>query len=141
MALSKAEIVANSMTLIVAGSDPVSTVLAGALNPLFQKPEALNRLVFEVRTSFQSETDISATLVRRLSYLTAVLQEALRQCPLTPDSMRRAMPKGGATIAGNVLPRVIAVGGLVMQLSRQWPTSLRLKILLQSDGLSAQIRA
>ena len=108
--LSKAEIVANSMNLIVGGSDPVSTVLAGALNHLVKTPEALRKLVSEVRSHFQSETEISAATVKSLSYLTAVLQEALRLCPPTPDSMRRAIPNGGATIAGNYLSEGITVG-------------------------------
>lgn len=109
-ALSEAEIVANSMTLIVGGSDPVSTVLAGALNHLVKNPEALRKLVSEIRSRFNSEIEISAITVKPLSYLTAVLQEALRLCPPTPDSMRRAIPKGGATVAGHALPEGITVG-------------------------------
>lgn len=110
MALSRSELVANSMNLIVGGSEPVSIVLAGALNCLIQSPKALDILVREIRSSFQSESDISATSTRPLSYLTAVIQETLRLCPPTSDSMRRAIPKGGANIAGHALPEGITVG-------------------------------
>ncbi|MCJ1240351.1 hypothetical protein MMC14_008353 [Varicellaria rhodocarpa] len=110
-ALSEQEIVANSTTLIVGGSDPVTTVLAGALNQLLQHPKAMDKLVREVRSSFRSESGISAMSTRALlPYLTAVLKESLRLCPPTPDSMRRAVRKGGANVAGHFLPEGTVVG-------------------------------
>ncbi|MCJ1245733.1 hypothetical protein MMC30_002937 [Trapelia coarctata] len=109
-ALSEKEMVANSTTLIVGGSDPVTTVLAGALNHLLRHPKVMAKLVQEIRSNFHTDSNISAASTQPLVYLTAVIQESLRVCPPTPDSMRRAIPKGGATILGHSMPEGIVVG-------------------------------
>jgi cytochrome P450 len=109
-ALSNDEMVAASMTLIVAGSDSVSTVLSGTINHLIQSPQTLSKLVEEVRSAFEAESSIDAASVKHLPFLNAVLQEGLRLCPPTPDSMRRAVPVGGTTIAGHFVPDGVSVG-------------------------------
>ncbi|KAL8665787.1 MAG: hypothetical protein Q9202_001909 [Teloschistes flavicans] len=108
--LSEQEMAATSTNLIIGGSDPVATTLAGALNHLLHDPESMDRLVDEIRRGFHSASDISASTTRLLPYLTAVIQESLRLCPPTPDSMRRAVPSGGAFIAGHQLPETTVVG-------------------------------
>ena len=110
MAMSKAEIIQNSTILIIAGSDPLVTVLTGTFNLLVQHPQELERLTTEIRNKFHAEIEITAASVASLRYLTVVLQEAIRLCPPTPDSMRRSIPKDGATIAGYALPEGTTVG-------------------------------
>ena len=102
--MSRDEIEINSMLLIVGGSESVTTALVGAVHWLTRTPTALERLVQEIRTTYQSEGNITGVSLSRLSYLNAVIQEILRLCPTIPDGMRRQIPKGGASVAGQFLP-------------------------------------
>jgi len=107
--MSEPEMVQNSTALIVAGSEPLTTALAGTLNCLLANPSAMEKLVRELRSAFTSDADISSASTKSLTYLTAVLNEGMRMCPPVPDGMRRAIPRGGATIGGYALPEGIAV--------------------------------
>lgn len=103
MSLSEVEI--NSMLIVVAGSESVTTVLTGITNYLLRDPTQLQALVHEIRTNFQTNEDITGVSLSRLPYLNAVLHEGLRLCPSIPDGMRREVPKGGAIVAGHFLPQ------------------------------------
>lgn len=102
--MSQAEIEINILSLMVAGSESVTTVLTGVTNYLLREPIKLQRLVHEIRSAFPKETDITGVSLSRQPYLHAVLQEGMRLCPTIPDGMRRIVPKGGATVAGYFLP-------------------------------------
>ncbi|KAI9882065.1 MAG: hypothetical protein M1823_006199 [Watsoniomyces obsoletus] len=125
LGLNRDEIELNAMTLIVAGSETLTTVLAGTTNALLANPDTLQKLMKEIRTTFSNEDDLStAASLKDLPYLTAVLQEGMRLCPAIPDGMRRAVPAGGDTVAGNWLP-----GGTIVSVC-QWaayrsPTNFR----------------
>ena len=106
--VSEGEMIQNSTALIIAGSESVTTALFGVLNCLLARPESMQKLVHEVRSNFKSESEISATSTKSLTYLTAVLNEGMRMCPV-PDGLRRAIPSGGAIIAGHPLPQGISV--------------------------------
>ena len=108
--ISEEEMATNSANLIIGGSEPVATTLAAALNLLLRNPESKDRLVDEIRRSFQSQEHISAASTKSLPFLSAVLQETLRLSPPTPDSMRRAVPEGGVRVAGNDVPQGTTVG-------------------------------
>ena len=109
-ALSIEEMECNSMAFIVGGSDTITTGLVGTVNCLLNRPDSLATLVKEIRSAFSSEEEITSTTTNRLPYLNAVLEEGLRMCPPVPDIMRREIPSGGATIAGNPLPGHTVVG-------------------------------
>ena len=101
--MSRDEIEINSMQLIVAGSESLTTALLGTITYLIREPEKLKTLVQEVRTSFQKDEDMDAGSLKNLAYLNAVLSEGLRLCPTIPDGMRRLIPSGGAVVAGELL--------------------------------------
>ena len=103
MSLSEVEI--NSMLIVVAGSESVTTVLTGITNYLLRDPSKLQALVHEIRSSFQTNEDITGVSLSHLPYLNAVLHEGLRLCPTIPDGMRREVSKGGAMVAGHFLPQ------------------------------------
>lgn len=107
--MSRAEIEINILSLMVAGSESVTTVLTGATNYLLREPTKLERLASEIRSAFQDEDEITGISLSRLPYLNAVLQEAMRLCPTIPDGMRRIVPKGGAVVAGYFLPKDVVV--------------------------------
>ncbi|KAF7941446.1 hypothetical protein BELL_0061g00170 [Botrytis elliptica] len=103
-ALSMGEIEMNSMALIAAGSETLTTTLAAAIHFLLESPKCLETLEREIRTNFDTEEQITNESTSSLTYLTAVLNESLRMSPPLPDSLRREVPSGGATIAGHVIP-------------------------------------
>ncbi|KAI0472507.1 cytochrome P450 ClCP1 [Xylaria cf. heliscus] len=102
--ISIEELEVNSSILMIAGSEPLTTALAGTMNCLLQNPSKLATLVDEIRSSFKHAEDITASSTKMLPYLSAVLNEGLRMCPPVPDNMRRVVPPRGATIAGHFIP-------------------------------------
>ena len=116
MSLSEMEI--NSMLIVVAGSESVTTALTGIINYLLRDSRTLQALIDEVRSTFTSEEGISAMATSQLPYLNAIIHEGLRLCPTIPDGMRRQVPKGGANVAGYLLPE-----GTVVSIP-QWATYL-----------------
>ena len=102
--MSLAELEVNSMLIVVAGSESVTTALTGIINYLLRNPSQLRALTHEVRSTFQDEKDMTGTSISRVPYLDAVLHEGLRLCPTIPDGMRRLVPHGGAIVAGQFLP-------------------------------------
>ncbi|PMD45048.1 cytochrome P450 [Hyaloscypha variabilis F] len=108
--MSEAEMIANSMAIIVAGSETLTAALAGTINNLITHPKEMQILVREIRSAFESEEKITAQSTKPLAYLTAALQEGMRLCPPLPDNMHRNVPKGGVVIAGHHLPEGITVG-------------------------------
>ena len=64
----------------------------------------MEKLKHEIRSSFNSPDEITATAVSHLPYLLACLNEALRICPAAPSNFAREVRKGGAVIAGEFIP-------------------------------------
>ena len=110
--MSEPEMEFNSMALTIAGSETLTATLSGTLSYLLRSPKQIEKLVLEIRSSFQTEAEISAQSSKSLPYLTAVLQEGLRVCPPIPDTLRRAVPRGGAVIVGHALPEGVTIGVL-----------------------------
>lgn len=104
------ELQENAGILIMAGSETTATLLAGALYLITTHRSVLERLVGEVRSEFESEDEITLTSVNRLTYMLAVLKETLRCYPPVAGVSPRKVPRGGAVIAGNVVPEGATVG-------------------------------
>ncbi|KAK3385593.1 cytochrome P450 [Podospora didyma] len=94
----------NAAVLIVAGSETTATLLSGVTYMLLKHPEALKRVTEEVRSSFQSDDEITLTSVGNLSYMLACLNEGLRIYPPVAGGLPRITPRGGATILGEFIP-------------------------------------
>ncbi|KAI1078406.1 cytochrome P450 ClCP1 [Whalleya microplaca] len=107
--LDMSRMASNAGTLIVAGSETTATLLCGAVFLLTTHPENLQRLVEEVRTSFNSDEEITLTSVSKLTYMLACLNEALRRYPPVPAGLPRVVPKGGAYILDKFVPEGTAV--------------------------------
>lgn len=101
----------NASVLIVAGSETTATLLSGLTYLLLTNPAAMERLTKEVRSSFKSEKEITLLSVGGMEYMQACLNEAMRCYPPVPIGMPRQVPKGGATIGGNMVAEntVVAV--------------------------------
>lgn len=109
--LSFEEIVPNASTLIIAGSETTATLLSGATYLLCQNQAAMNKIVHEIRSTFQAPEEITMANVSRLNYTTAVLNEALRLYPPLPGSLSRVVTNTeGEWIAGQWVPPETRVG-------------------------------
>lgn len=85
--MTRGEIMENSSSLIIAGSETTATALSGITYYLLTFPATYKRLVAEIRGTFASEEDITSLAVARLEYLSAVIEEGLRMCESGPVPM------------------------------------------------------
>lgn len=100
----------NAETLIIAGSETTATLLSGVTYYLLANPNVLTRLVKEVRSSFDSQEEITVAKVNGLNYMLACLDEALRLYPPAATTHPRVIAPPGATIAGRFIPAGVSVG-------------------------------
>ena len=108
--LTDDELVANSDTLIVAGSETTATLLCGVTYYLLSTPKALETCVNEVRSAFGSTEEISfKTASSKLPYMLACLEEALRLFPPVPTVLyRNTLPGQVASVAGYDIPEKVS---------------------------------
>ncbi|KAF2962997.1 hypothetical protein GQX73_g10576 [Xylaria multiplex] len=85
-------LVQNANLLIIAGSETTATLLTAATYFLTMHPEFLGKVVNEVRSTFESDEDITIHSVSRLSYMLACLDESLRCFPPAPGGFPRVCP-------------------------------------------------
>lgn len=117
--LTDSEIESTAGIIIIAGSNSLATTLACTTNYLTRYPDALKKLTYEVRESFQQESDMSITKLTRLPYLSAVIEEGLRICSPIPLGMPRVVPPGGDTVCGIRLPAGVSIFNIVPCLSEK----------------------
>ena len=92
------------------GSLTVSTVLTTLFHHLAQNSSVYYRLTEEVRTSFSSLDSIrQGSLLSSCVYLRSCIDEAMRLNPPEPGIPWREISPGGATIAGEHIPKGIEV--------------------------------
>lgn len=91
-------------TLLIAGSETTATLLSVVVFYLALNRKAYDKVVAEVRSSFESEADITMVSVNELSYMLAVLDEGLRIHPPFPSSLPRQVPAAGEDIDGRFVP-------------------------------------
>lgn len=98
--LSLSEIDANAGVFVLAGSETTAALLSGCMYYLLRDPDKYNRLVAEIRGTFDRVSDIKLSSIAELPYLNAVLTETLRIYPPIPAMLPRIVPEGGAIING-----------------------------------------
>ena len=106
---------------VLAGSDTVATVLRAAILYVSTSPRIWERLVKELGEAVGAgrlSRPAKYEEARRLPYLDAVIQEALRIHPVPGAPMYRVVPKEGTTMNGFFLPGGTQIGLLHWQASR-----------------------
>ena len=119
--LSRAEILAQMRTVMLAGQETTSNTLSWALCELARQPAVQARLRAEVRGA---GADPSVAALEALPYLQAVLKEVLRFYPAVPHLFRQAghddvlpLARPLTTRAGEVLTALPIRRGLRLVLS------------------------
>ena len=102
--LSDAEVLSNAELVVTAGTDTSATTLPATVFLLCRNPEAMRKVVAEIR-AFPSEDKITAQAIRsEVPYLTACIYEALRLYAPVPEGLPRVCPSGGENICGYWIP-------------------------------------
>ncbi|KIW07450.1 uncharacterized protein PV09_02289, partial [Verruconis gallopava] len=100
------EVIVNGALFIIAGTETTAGYLTGLLNNLLrpQNRHVFDKLVQEVRSSFENEDDFTFEELTKLPYMTAVIEEGHRIFPSAPIGFVRTVPHGGDTVCGEMLP-------------------------------------
>ncbi|KAI9790607.1 MAG: hypothetical protein M1816_004939 [Peltula sp. TS41687] len=111
LALSEQELFAEANLLVIAGSDTTSSVLCGFFFYISRNKRVYDKLVREIRTTFDSAEEIvSGAKLSSCHYLRACLDEAMRLTPAAPNDLPRTVLPGGQMIDGDFYPEGIIVG-------------------------------
>ncbi|EFQ92167.1 hypothetical protein P3342_010328 [Pyrenophora teres f. teres] len=109
--LGSKEVLAESTTLCVAGSDTSSTAMSATFFYLANSPKAYRRVQNEVRSLFSSAEEIRiGPKLSKLVFVRACIEEALRMSPPTGASLYREVLQGGATVNGEWFPPGVDLG-------------------------------
>ncbi|KAK8180844.1 cytochrome P450 [Phyllosticta citribraziliensis] len=105
------EVASESTTLIVAGADTTSTIMAGAFFYLSHNPAAYSRVVEEVRSTFASAASVrTGPQLSSCVYLRACIDEAARLSPAVGTAPWRTVLDGGIAVDNEYIPGGCEVG-------------------------------
>lgn len=110
--LNESSVISLLMSMIAAGSDTSSNAVAATMFHLMKNPTKLAKLQEELEDSDLSRPIPAYSQVSKLSYLHAVIKEAIRLFPALTHPIERLVPAGGTTIVGTFLPQGTSVGCL-----------------------------
>ncbi|KAK5689472.1 hypothetical protein LTR17_026247 [Elasticomyces elasticus] len=98
------ELELNMSVFIFAGSETTSTAIAGVLFGLLKSPQAMQRVIAEIRAAFKSDEEITVANTTKLEFLTACINEGMRLGPPSVIGVPRVTPRGGEEICGKWVP-------------------------------------
>ncbi|KAJ6570988.1 cytochrome P450 monooxygenase [Mycena vulgaris] len=104
--MGRAELTAEALTLLIAGSDTTSNSTCAIIYHLAANPEKQTKLQAELDEQLGTEDETVATgdQVKRLPYLDACINEALRIHSTSALGLPRIVPDGGLVIGGRAFP-------------------------------------
>ncbi|PSR74949.1 cytochrome P450 [Coniella lustricola] len=111
LGFSTPELWGESNLLIIAGSDTTSTAMAATMFYLVRNPDALQKVVAEIRRSFNDVEEIrQGASLTSCAYLRACVDEAMRLSPSVGGIVPREVMAGGMSIGGVRVPEGTVVG-------------------------------
>lgn len=112
--IQEEEIVAESISFIVGGSDTTSSTMTNFIDIVSRDRATQTRLQKEIDAAYPGEQDASWVPdnkeVSKLPYLVAVLREVMRFRPTSATGLERVTPKGGRVVAGKFIPENVSPG-------------------------------
>lgn len=112
--MSLKEMEVNASTLIIAGSETISTTCSGVIFFLCHQPGLMKKLCDELRTTFERDDQINMKTISGLKILHATLMEGMRLFPPAPAGAPRLSPPGGAAVAGQYVAGGVRLSSLDM---------------------------
>lgn len=103
------ELLETAGSLLIAGSDSTATTLTAATYFLCSNRACLDKLAHEVRSSFESEGNMTLDRLLSLPYLQAVLEESLRMFPPAAGALPRQIGKSGEAFLGEYVPPKVCI--------------------------------
>ncbi|KAH7886910.1 cytochrome P450 [Phlebopus sp. FC_14] len=105
--MGREELTAEALTQLIAGSDTTSNSTCAITYYLARNPSVQEKLQKELDEALASEDEFVSTFeqVKRLPYLEAVINEALRVHSTSSLGLPRVAPEGGLTINGIHFPQ------------------------------------
>ncbi|KAI0104356.1 benzoate 4-monooxygenase cytochrome P450 [Daldinia grandis] len=109
----------ESASLLLAGSDTISTAICGIMFCLASDPRRQQKLVDEILSKFESAEDIVyGPKLLGCTYLRACIDEGMRLNPSILSDLPREVLLGGLTIKGEYYPEGTIVGNVPWALTR-----------------------
>ncbi|KAG9049268.1 hypothetical protein FS837_010804 [Tulasnella sp. UAMH 9824] len=103
--LGKEELTAEALTQLIAGSDTTSNSSCAIIYYLARSPRAMSKLQQELDEALGESTDIPwFEQLKKLPYLEACINEALRLHSTSSLGLARSVPAGGLTVCGRFFP-------------------------------------
>ncbi|KAG5656897.1 hypothetical protein KAF25_011066 [Fusarium avenaceum] len=106
--LEEDEIVAESISFIVGGSDTTSSTMANFIDFVSRDPDLQSQLQQEIDTVFPGQPDENWVPSEKeavgVPLLVATLREVMRLRPTSATGLERITPPGGRVIAGEYIP-------------------------------------
>ncbi|KAI0765297.1 cytochrome P450 monooxygenase pc-bph [Fomes fomentarius] len=104
--MGREELTAEALTQLIAGSDTTSNTSCALTYHLAKNQHAQRKLQQELDAALSGDDDPVTTYeqVKRLPYLEAVVNEALRIHSTSGIGLPRLLPKGGLTVCGRFFP-------------------------------------
>ena len=120
--LGRAELTAEALTQLIAGSDTTSNTSCALLFHMLQHPACVKKLQAELDEALPSDDVPSYEQVKNLPYLDMVIQETLRIHSTSSQGLPRTVPPGpGVDLAGHHFPQgtVLSVPAYTMHHSKE----------------------
>lgn len=120
--IQEKEIVAESISFIVGGSDTTSSTMTNFIDFVSRRPDLQRQLQQEIDAAFPGKPEDDWIPTEKgagcLPLLLATLREVMRVRPTSATGLERITPQGGKTIAGEFIPEKVGLTREKVQLYR-----------------------
>lgn len=123
--LNAPELDGNLSAIVIAGSETTGFVCTATSFYLARNPECFRKAAAEVRSAFSSENEINDDALKKLPYLQATIEEALRMTPAEPNGLARRVVIKGVEIGDRYIHK--GVGYRASFLGQSQANTLRLQ--------------